>query len=58
MPERLSDVRNVAILKGSIVNMLIGITVLKSQHLYQWHTNIFKILPFGVADQIVTLKRI
>jgi hypothetical protein len=35
MPERLSDVRNVAILKGSIVNMLIGIPVLKSQHLYQ-----------------------
>jgi hypothetical protein len=30
MPERLSDVSNVATLKGSILNMLVGIQVLKS----------------------------
>jgi hypothetical protein len=34
MPERLSDVRNVATPKGSILNMLVGIQVLKSQHLH------------------------
>ena len=32
MPERLSDVRNVAILKGSILNMLVCVS-------YHWYVN-------------------